>query len=297
MNKEKWLLENTESLKGKTVAVTGTTGGIGKELCSYLCSLGASLLLLDRNSERSASHKESLMSRYPDVCIKCIPLDLEDIRSVKDAANAAADAGVDIFIHNAGAYAIPRKILDTGYDNVFQINFASVYYMIRKILPSLRERGGRVVVVGSIAHNYSVTDENDIDFKTRKQSSKVYGNSKRYLMFSLYELFKNEKNVTLAVTHPGITFTGITNHYPKVIFAIIKHPMKVIFMKRDKAALSVLRGVFESTDYCRWIGPCIFNVWGLPKNQSLSTCKTEEIHRISKTAEEVYLRCVEAAGE
>lgn len=297
MNKEKWLLKNTESLKGKTVAVTGTTGGIGGELCSYLCSLGASLLLLDRNRERSDSHRKSLLSRYPEACVSCIPLDLEDIVSARDAADAVISAGADIFIHNAGAYAIPRKVLETGYDNVFQINFASVYYMIRRILPAFRERGGRVVVVGSIAHNYSVTDENDIDFKTRKQASKVYGNSKRYLMFSLYELFKAEKDVSLAVTHPGITFTGITNHYPKVIFAIIKHPMKIIFMKRDKAALSVLRGVFESTEYCRWIGPRIFNVWGLPKNQSLSTCKTEEIHRISKTAEEVYLRCVEAVGE
>ena len=48
----------------------------------------------------------------------------------------------------------------------------------------------------------------DIDFSTRKQASKVYGNAKRYLMFSLYELFKNEDKASLAVTHPGISFTN-----------------------------------------------------------------------------------------
>ena len=34
MNIKKWLHINTESLKGKRVAVTGSTGGIGRELCS-----------------------------------------------------------------------------------------------------------------------------------------------------------------------------------------------------------------------------------------------------------------------
>ena len=62
--------------------------------------------------------------------------------------------------------------------------------------------------------------------------------------FSLFELFRSEKSVTLSVTHPGITFTNITAHYPKLIFAVIKHPMKVIFMKTDKASLSIVKGVF-----------------------------------------------------
>ena len=113
------------------------------------------------------------------------------------------------------------------------------------LLPVLRERGGRVVAVGSIAHNYSETDPADVDFSSRTRASRVYGNAKRYLMFSLYGLFENESNVSLAVCHPGITFTNITAHYPKAVFAIIKNPMKVIFMKPERACLSIVRGVFE----------------------------------------------------
>ena len=50
-----WLKENTASLRGKTVALTGSTGGLGRELANYLASLGATLVLLDRNRERSES--------------------------------------------------------------------------------------------------------------------------------------------------------------------------------------------------------------------------------------------------
>ncbi len=189
---------------------------------------------------------------------------------------------------NAGAYSIPRKICDTGLDNVYQINFASPYYLTRELLPILRLKNGRVIAVGSIAHNYSKTDPSDIDFRRRKAASKVYGNAKRHLMFSLFELFKNESEATLAVTHPGITFTNITAHYPKVIFALIKHPMKIIFMKPKYAALSVLEGLFSETGYKEWIGPAIFDIWGRPKKKRLRSCSDAESLEIFKNAERIY---------
>ena len=291
MNVQKWLQKNTKKLHGKKIAITGSTGGLGKELCAYLVSLGASLVLLDRNYERSTAHRESLCERFENADVSCITLDLEDIVSADMVAKRLNEIGIDYFIHNAGAYSIPRYICDSGYDNVFQINFASPYYMIRKLLPMLRERNGRVIAVGSIAHNYSNIDEDDVDFASRKAASKVYGNAKRYLMFSLFELLKNEEKALLSIVHPGITFTNITAHYPKLIFSVIKHPMKIIFMKPKKAALCMLKGVFEKTEYCTWFGPRIFNVWGLPKKQRLITCKSDEILKIAEISEKVYLQC------
>lgn len=287
MNIKKWFEKNSISLVGKTVAVTGTTGGLGRELCRYLASLGASLILMDRNAERSESFRTELEHEF-GVSARCIGVDLEDLESVKRATAELLGENIDVFIHNAGAYSIPRHECYAGLDNVFGINFASPYYIIKELLPSLRERGGRVVVVGSIAHNYSKSDEKDVDFATRKQASKVYGNAKRYLMFSLFELFREEKDVKLAVTHPGITFTNITAHYPKLIFAVIKHPMKVIFMKPKKAALSILAGVFEDCSYFEWIGPRVFDVWGLPKKKKLRTCKETESREIFLRAEKIY---------
>ena len=282
MNIEKWLDKNTESLAGKTIAVTGTTGGIGRELCFFLAKLGASLILLDRNETRSENLKNSLLTAFPDIHIECLKVDLERFETVKSACECLKSKRVDVFIHNAGAYSIQRHTCETGYDNVFQINFVSPYYMIRE----LAEQVEKTVVVGSIAHNYSHIDPNDIDFSTRKASSKVYGNSKRFLMFSLYEFFKNKPS--LSITHPGITFTNITNHYPKLIFAVIKHPMKIIFMRPKKAALSVLSGVFDTCGYHEWIGPRIFDVWGLPKKKKLKTCSLNESEQIGKFAEDIY---------
>ncbi|MBQ8416898.1 MAG: SDR family NAD(P)-dependent oxidoreductase [Clostridia bacterium] len=285
---EKWLSRHTHSLAGKTVALTGSTGGLGNALSRYLARLGASLILLDRNAEKSAAWRDRLGEEFPKVQIKCIRVDLEDMGSVREAVARLKEEPLDLFIHNAGAYSIPRHKCDTGFDNVFQINFVSPYYMIRELLPLLRERRGRVVAVSSIAHNYSKTDPTDVDFSTRRQASLVYGNAKRYLTYALGALFSEESEASLSITHPGISLTGITAHYPKVIFALIKHPMKVIFMRPPKAALSILLGVFESTGDREWIGPRLFDVWGLPKKKLLCTATEEERRRITGAAEEIY---------
>lgn len=288
MTVKSFIEKNTKSLVGKTVAVTGTTGGLGKELCKHLAALHANLILMDRNKSRSAEFANSLRESFPDISVKLITIDLSDFESVKRATEELNLEDVDVFIHNAGAYSIPRCTTDLGLDNVFTINFASPYYMVRELLPLLRKRNGHVVAVGSIAHNYSKTDSSDIDFKTRKRASLVYGNAKRYLMFALHELFKNESEATLSVTHPGISFTNITAHYPKLIFAVIKYPMKIIFMKPKKASLSILKGVFEKTESYSWIGPRIFNVWGFPKKKKLKTAKSDEIKLIAEIAEDLY---------
>ena len=293
---KKWLGENTASLRGKCVAVSGSTGGLGGALCAYLGELGASLILLDRNSDRSRRHRQALLERFGEgLSVTCVPLDLENLSSVEAAAERLIALDVDVLFHNAGAYSIPRHKCESGYDNVFQINFASPYYLIRRLMPHLREKGGRVVAVGSIAHRYSKTDPRDVDFSQRKAASRVYGNAKRYLMISLYSLFEGEERAHLAVVHPGITFTNITAHYPKVIFALIKHPMRWIFMDTRWAALSLVRGLFEDTATMEWIGPSFFDVWGIPKKKILRSVSVEEYAEIVQNAETVYEVCASAA--
>lgn len=282
--KNKWMKKNTASLLGKTVAISGSTGGLGRELCIHLASLGASLVLVDRNIEKSRSLGVELEGIFKGLSVSYVTADMSDIESVKVAADRLSAMDIDYLILNAGAYSIPRYTTDFGYDNVFTINFISPYYLARRLLPKIKARGGKIVAVSSIAHNYSKIDEKDIDFVTRKQASLVYGNAKRFLTYSLFAL----DDESISVTHPGISFTGITNHYPKLIFALIKHPMKLIFMHPRKAGLSILAGLFTDCIPGEWIGPRLFDVWGLPKRKRLNTATATEASKIAAVAEEIY---------
>lgn len=295
-NCKKTLQKYGNSLSGKNIALFGATGGIGNELCRYILTLGGTLITVDRNVNKAKSLREKLLVQFPNATIHTLIADLEDINSLTNICEELKRLNTDTVIHNAGAYNIPRKTCCTGYDNVFQINFVSPYFITNRLLSHLSQRSGRIIVVGSIAHNYSKTDKNDIDFSTRKKSSLVYGNAKRYAIFAHIKLLSEHPNVKLAVTHPGITFTNITAHYPKLLFAVIKHPMKIIFMPRRVAALSVLEGIFKETQGNEWIGPAIFDIWGKPKLKPLKTAKADEIDFIDKTAKIIYSKLQKNAG-
>ncbi len=291
MNTMKRLLAGFPSLAGKTVAVSGATGGLGRPLCEHLARLGASLILLDRSMEKSHALADHLKTICPDLSVSHLQVDLENMDAVRETATRAASLPIDYLILNAGAYSIPRHTCQTGFDNVFQINFVSPCYLAKRLLPSIKARGGKIVAVGSIAHTYSESDPSDVDFSTRKKASLVYGNAKRYLMASLPALSDGDPSA-VSLVHPGITFTNITAHYPPLIFALIKHPMKVIFMSPRRASLCILSGIFWDCGPSEWIGPRLFNIWGLPRKKRLKTISEDEKTTIVAEAERI-LRSLE----
>ena len=267
------------------MAISGSTGGLGKALCAHMAALGvARLILLDRNAGKAEALKNALTAAHPDLCVEFVLTDLADMHSVENAAKTLETQPIDALILNAGAYSIPRHTCDTGYDNVYQINFISPYFLARTLIPEIRKKGGKIVAVSSIAHDYSKIDENDVDFRTREKSSSVYGNAKRFLTYSLMPL------EDVNITHPGITLTNITAHYPEYIFKLIKRPMKIIFMSPEKASLCILAGLFSSTPASEesWIGPKFWGIWGLPCKRPLSTATQEEKDSICAIADNIF---------
>lgn len=289
MNKYKWLDKHCKNLDGKRVVITGATGGLGKLICDNLAHLGADITLACRNVNTAQTLKDAILSSHPNTNIDIVELDLANINSVNSAIEKIRKYnGIDILINNAGVYNVPLKKLDSGFNNVFQINFLYTYYLTKQLLPELEKKpNSTCITLGSVAHNYSKIDAKDIDFSSKTKHSKIYGNSKRFLMFSLYELFKN-KNTNLAIVHPGVTLTNMTNHYPKAINWLVKIGIKLFFPTPNKAIRSILLGTTVSTPYHHWMGPKIFNVWGNPKVSKLSTCTTTESEEIYKIAENLY---------
>ncbi len=281
---QKFLKKYENMLLNKTVVLTGCTGGIGKELCRYVLTLGGNLIMVDRNNGKSELLKKELLSLFPNATIRGISADMADFSSVENACEKLKEIKIDYLIHNAGAYNIPRKTESNGYNNVFNINFISPYYITKTLLDNAKH----TVIVGSIANYYSKVDINDIDFHSRAASSLVYGNAKRFSMYAHFELFKTRPEKSLAVTHPGITLTGITDHYPKWLFPIMKPIMRIIFMKPKTAALCILSGLFEETKPYNWIGPRLFNIWGKPHLNKIKKADDEEIKFIHQKAEEIY---------
>ena len=287
MNYKKWLKENTKDLKNKTIVLTGSTGGLGQEIANFLGMLNANIILADRDFEKSSKLKENLLKKY-NISVKQIKLDLQNLDSVTNFITEVKKQNINAIIHNAGVYNLPTND-EQNYYTINKVNYLMPYYITKSLLPELKKSSlARVVVVGSIAYEYAKFNPCDPEYLMCKKPNKIYGNSKRCLIYSMFELFKNEKNVKLSIVQPGVTPTNITRHFPKFVRGIIKLPMKMVFNSPKKSSLCVIKGLFEDLNYNEWIGPKYFGVWGKPKKSSLKQISNEEILQIFQDAEENY---------
>ena len=128
-------------LKGKTVLVTGATGGFGKPLSVALAQHGATVILLARNLRKvEALYDEIDLAGYPTPAI--YPMNLEGA-SEHDygelAANIESQLGqLDGLIHCAAILGAPtifsQSDAETWY-HVHQVNLHAPYLLTRACLP------------------------------------------------------------------------------------------------------------------------------------------------------------------
>ena len=207
MNYEKWLKEYGGDLTGKRVAVTGATGSIGRELCRFLGGLGAELILACRNPVRAEEFRKSLEEEgiHADVLV----LDVSSRSSIDDFCQSVAEryGRLDVLFHNAGIYHLPRTENEDGLEIHFATNFWGPCYLTRRILPLMR--GGKVVLMSSIAFRFYKLDLEDLQSRGCKSSTKVYGRAKRLLMLGAAQLQEEAAayGVKVALAHPGISPT------------------------------------------------------------------------------------------
>lgn len=243
------------------------------------------LILINRNLEKSLKQKEELL-KIKAVNIDIIIADMQDINDVDKVYQELKNQQFDYLILASAIYNVKLEKSDTNYNNVFQVNFISPYYLVNKLM----DKDIRFIVIGSVAYNYQEIELNDIDLSNSKKKTHIYGNSKRYLMFSLMD---NDK---VRIAHPGITLTNLTNHYPKWINWLVKISIKILFPSNKKAAKNIYYALENDTNDNEWIGPRLFNIWGKPKISHISI-KEEEKNIIKENALNIYQNMEEYVDE
>jgi NAD(P)-dependent dehydrogenase (short-subunit alcohol dehydrogenase family) len=155
----------TASFAGKTVIVTGSNVGLGKEAARHYARLGASTLILAvRNVEKGEAAKADIdesVGCAPDV-VQVWQLDLASYQSVKDfAARATKELPrIDILLENA---AIATFNYSKAEDNesTITVNVVSTFLLAFLMLPKLKETARKfnvrpvLTIVSSEAHLFA----------------------------------------------------------------------------------------------------------------------------------------------
>jgi len=135
-------------LSGKTILLTGATGGLGRAIAKELASRGAHLVLSSRREEELAQ----MASALPGDGHRYVVADLAEPGA---AERLVADAGeIHGIILNAGdrAHGPVDELPAEQIERVIRVNFEAPAQMTRAVAPALRARGeGHLVFIASLA--------------------------------------------------------------------------------------------------------------------------------------------------
>jgi NAD(P)-dependent dehydrogenase (short-subunit alcohol dehydrogenase family) len=130
-------------LDGRVALVTGGSKGIGAAIVRSLADAGAAVVSTSRSGG-------SL-----DGNVRQIRADVRDPEAAQRAVDEAVAAfgGLDILINNAGvgAFANVAEMTLEGWRSVIDTNLSGVFYCCRAAIPHLRQRGGWIINISSLA--------------------------------------------------------------------------------------------------------------------------------------------------
>ena len=99
MNVEKWIKENVENLKGKTVAITGSNGGIISNTIKMILEFDINFIFINRSKEKTLKQVEELKKIKQNVNIKFVECDLSKFSSIKQAVEILRKEMANIVPH------------------------------------------------------------------------------------------------------------------------------------------------------------------------------------------------------
>ncbi|CAP32504.1 Protein CBG13763 [Caenorhabditis briggsae] len=204
-------------LSGKTIAITGTTSGIGVDTARDLVLKGAHIVMLNRNSEESEKQKKRFIEQKPNAQIDIVKCDLNSLDSVRKAGEVYLEKKWPLhgLILNAGVMGPSTKMTSDGFEAHFGINHLAHFMLLQYLLPVLRSSApSRLVIVSSALANRScVKSDQPIDKKLEilcpKDASKMYlylyNSSKMCNMLTAFKIHRNEfsNGISTYSVHPG----------------------------------------------------------------------------------------------
>ncbi len=200
------------ALTGRTIVVTGGTGGLGYWASEQLAQAGASVVIAARSSEKGAAALASLRAHAPGADARFVHLDLAELGSVQRAAEELSALGrIDALVANAGVLATHgRTETADGFETMIGTNFLGHFALIGRMMPALAAHPGtRVVHLGSISHEFFRLDLDDLQSARRFREFRSYGRSKLAVMTYAFELDRRLRlagsGVASIVAHPGFS--------------------------------------------------------------------------------------------
>jgi NAD(P)-dependent dehydrogenase (short-subunit alcohol dehydrogenase family) len=143
----------TRELRGQIALVTGGSRGIGFGIAEALVGEGVRVAITGRDAKALADAKRRLEA--DGGIVETLALDVRDYDAVAAGVETVASRlnGLDIVVNNAGIgnFANVADMRPSQWAEVIDTNLTGVFNVCSAVLPRLRDRGGYIINISSLA--------------------------------------------------------------------------------------------------------------------------------------------------
>jgi NAD(P)-dependent dehydrogenase (short-subunit alcohol dehydrogenase family) len=209
-NSEQW------PMGGRTVLVTGGTGGIGYQTACALAQRGARVLITGRDAEAGEQVAAAIRRQSGHDQVRFLQADHATVGGNQQLADQvrAEGSGLDVLINNVGGLYQTRWQTADGYEATLAMNFVGPFTLTSELLPLLQANApARCVNVVSAGFKMWKPDPfQDVQSTQRYVSGDVYAHTKLLNVLASLALARRlpAEEVTINLVHPGMAWTQMT---------------------------------------------------------------------------------------
>jgi 3-oxoacyl-[acyl-carrier protein] reductase len=141
----------------KTIIVTGSSSGIGAEVARLAARKGYNVLI-NYNSNAAGAEAVSADCRAEGAEAVVVQANVAEDADCRRMAAAAVEAWgrVDVLVNNAGtttfcAHGDLEGLSADDFHRLYEVNTIGAFQMIRAVVPTMKQTGGSIVNVASVA--------------------------------------------------------------------------------------------------------------------------------------------------
>jgi NAD(P)-dependent dehydrogenase (short-subunit alcohol dehydrogenase family) len=201
-------------MQNRTILVTGSTDGIGKETARQLAQLGATVIVHGRSVDRCEAARDDIRATTGNPHIDFVVVDLSSQRQVRQLA-AEIIARYDrlhVLINNAAVILPQRQLSEDGIEMSFAVNHLAPFLLTNLLLDLLKQSApARIVNVSSMVHYDAPFKFDNLQGERKYNGVEAYKIAKLGNVLFTYELADRleDSGVIVNCLHPGVVATKL----------------------------------------------------------------------------------------
>ena len=201
------------TMQGKICLITGGTNGIGKVAALELARMGATVIIVGRNADKTAKVVAEIKAASGNKTVDYLLADLSAQADIRQLATEfkAKYSQLHVLLNNAGTIDTKREMTVDGIEMTFALNHLAYFLLTNLLLDTIKASApARIICVSSGLHTSGKVDFDNLQGERSYGGMPAYSASKLENILFTIELAQRLEGtgVTVNALHPGWVNTG-----------------------------------------------------------------------------------------